>query len=205
MTMLKLFVPVLVMLLIGPLQSVYAYNASWPNEEEVWGLPEYCRPLPFIGGRPGTYDLSSPIWQKWYPLLGEGYKHTHHYCSGINLTIRSYRALGDMKEVRGYLEHALKEFDYVLFHSPRDFILAPEILMQRGRAFMRLKEMKRASRDFQTAIELNPQYMPPYAELIDLLIQGGDKKAAKELYEKGIQIKPDSPAMKQFEKTFSSK
>lgn len=201
----KLFVSIIVLLQFIPFHSVLAYDNSWPTEEELWGLPEYCRPLPFIGGRPGTYDMSSPIWRKWYPLLGEGYKHTHHYCNGLNFTNRSYRVRGDSIEVRSLLKSAVKEFDYVLVHSPQDFVLAPEVLAKRARAYVKLKDRTRAVQDLQTAINRNPEYMPAYADLIYLLIENGKMPEARKLYDEGIKIKPDSTSLEQFKNKFSAK
>lgn len=189
---------------VGLASHAVAYDDKWPSEDEAGILPEYCRPLPFIGGRPGTYDTSNPVWLKWYPLLGEGYKHTHHYCSGLNFIQRSYKVRGDTKLIRNYLTRAVNEFEYVLSHSPRDFILAPEILTQRARTHVRLKDRRKALKDFQTAIKLNPEYMQAYAGLIDLLLEIRKKNEAREVYEAGVKIKPESPALKQFEKQFGS-
>lgn len=185
--------------------DVYAWDTGWPKEDEVSALPEYCRPLPFIGGRAADYDTNSPIWKKWYPILGEGYKHTHHYCAGINFTIRSFRVRGNASDVEGLLTAAVNEFEYVLYHSPKDFVLIPEIRTQRARVFLRLKNPKKARADFQAAINSNPEYMPAYAGMIDLLIGSGEKAEARRFYEAGIKVRPDSNALKRFETLFADK
>lgn len=188
-----LFLSFLAMILIS--SSSHAWDTSWPRESEMGGLPEMCLPLPFMGGRGGTYDLNSPIWQKWKPVLGDGYDHTHHYCNGLNMVRRADKAFGKPDDKHGYINQAIGEYTYVITHAPETYALIPEIFLQRGRAYLRLKDSGKAILDFQKAIKLKPSYAAPYSALIDLYIEQGRIKEAKETLAEGLEIMPDSKSL----------
>lgn len=182
---------------IGSMWAGYAfsYDASWPSQKDMLGLPEYCKPLPFMGGRGGNYATQMPEWQKWEPMLGETYKHTHHYCNGLNFIRRADRAIGNSNDVRLLLKLATNEFSYVIERAPESFMLLPEMLTQRARVYLRLNEIGKAIMDFNAAIKVGPTYAPAYAGLIDLYVDLKNIKEAKKVYEAGIKEIADSKAL----------
>lgn len=193
MKKIDLFLSFLAMILIN--SPSYAWDTSWPNASEMGGLPEMCSPLPFMGGRGGTYDLNSPVWRKWKPILGDGYDHTHHYCNALNMVRRADKAYGNLDDKRGYINQAIGEYTYVISHAPESFALMPEIFLQRGRAYLRQKEFNKAILDFHQAIKLKPTYTAPYNALIDFYIEQGKINEAKEILAEGLERRPDAKSL----------
>jgi len=94
-----------------------------------------------------------------------------------------------------YLNDSINELDYVIEHVPPDFVLLPEILAKKGENLIRLGRGSAAIAELHHAIELKPDYWPPYAYISDYYKELGDKAKAREMLETGLRRAPDAIAL----------
>jgi hypothetical protein len=171
--------------------SIYAYDPR-----EVAMLPRYC---PYTQGFrdhvPGGNNPNEI--QRWSSMLGQTFDAMHHYCYGLIKTNRGVLLAPNEQSRRFYLNDAIGEFDYVLDHAPPDFVLLPEILMKKGENLIRLDQVGSGNQQLLRAIELKPDYWPPYAVMSDYYKKKGDLKNAREVLEKGLSASPDAKALKE--------
>jgi len=95
-----------------------------------------------------------------------------------------------------YLDSSISEFDYVISYAPRDFILLPEILTKKGENLIRLGRASQGALELLRAIELKPDYWPPYAAVSDYYKEIGEIAKAREWLEKGLSVTPDVKALR---------
>ena len=79
----------------------------------------------------------------------------------------------------------------------RDFVLLPEMLTKKGENLIRLGRPWEAVTELHHAIELRPDYWPPYAVLSDHYKATGDQPKAREWLEKGLASSPNTKALQQ--------
>lgn len=168
----------------GPAIS-HAYDPSWPRESELPLLPPYCKAKLF--DKP-----DSPEYASWEATLGTGFEHTHHYCAGLNFVNRANRTFGNKSDQAQLLIQSINEFNYVLKHAPQTYVLMPEILLQKGKALVRLQKKGEAIQEFQNAISLNADYPAAYAALSDQYKDMGNSAEAKKTLQQGLARLPDS-------------
>ena len=96
---------------------------------------------------------------------------------------------------RFYLNNSLAEFDYVIERVPEDFVLLPEILTRKGQNLILLGKGKAGITELERAIELKPDYWPPYAYTSDYFKSVGDLKTARELLDRGLALSPDAKGL----------
>jgi len=84
----------------------------------------------------------------------------------------------------------------VLGHAAPDFVLLPEIHLNKGRALKRLGEGGKAASEFQKAIALRPDYAPAYAALSDFYSDLGDVEEARRILGDGLRHAPKSKMLK---------
>ena len=159
-------------------------------------LPRYCPYTQLFRDHvPGANDPDKI--KRWYKLLGQAFNHMHHYCLGLMKTNRAIILARDEHTRRFYLNDAIVEFDYVIDRAPASFALLPEILMKKGENLIRLGQVGSGNLQLQQAIELRPDYWPPYAVISDYYKSQGDLKNAREVLEKGLSASPDAKALKE--------
>jgi hypothetical protein len=179
-------------------QDIPGYPASVTayDPREVAMLPRYCAyTQSFREHLPGGNNPDEI--QRWYSMLGQTFHAMHHYCWGLMKTNRGVLLSRSEESRRFYLSDAISEFDYVLDHAPPDFVLLPEILMKKGENLIRLDQVGSGNLQLQRAIELKPDYWPPYAVMSDYYKKKGDLKNAREVLEKGLLASPDAKALKE--------
>ena len=159
-------------------------------------LPRYCAYTQVFRDHVPGGNNPAEI-QRWYSMLGETFNAMHHYCWGLMKTNRGVLLARSEQSRRFYLSDAISEFDYVLDHAPPDFVLLPEILMKKGENLIRLDQVGSGNQQLQRAIELKPDYWPPYAVMSDYYKKKGDLKNAREVLEKGLLASPDAKALKE--------
>lgn len=93
------------------------------------------------------------------------------------------------------IRDAISDYQFVIKNSPRDFALAPEILLRIGEAHLLLGQSSQANESLQLARQIKPDYWPAYTRWIDVLIKTNQKPAAKELALIGLQHAPRSQAL----------
>jgi len=169
----------------------YPDDSALPQEEAA--LPPYCY---YTNGFAGNSGRSAEK-AHWESVIGyETFRGLHHYCRGLFKTSRALYVARSPK-IRNYLlESSLGEFDYVINIAPPDFILLPEMFTKKGENLLRLKKPSQAVQEFMRAIELKPDYWPPYASLSDYYKEIGDIAKARETLAKGLEYSPDSKSLK---------
>ena len=159
-------------------------------------LPRYCSYTQYFRDQVPGGNNTAEI-ERWYSTLGETFHHMHHYCWGLMKTNRGVLLARDEQSRRSYLTNSIVEFDYVIERAPPDYILLPEILMKKGENLIRLGQVGSVNLQLLRAIELKPDYWPPYAALSDNYKNNGDLKKAREVLEKGLSTSPDAKALKE--------
>lgn len=159
-------------------------------------LPPYCKYTQDFRDKVPRGAAADDELARWRAVLGPTYNHMHHYCWGLMKANRgALMARSDLAR-RHYLSDAVTEFDYVIERAPADFVLLPEILSRKGESLVRLGRGSEAIVSFERAIQIKPDYWPPYAHASDLFKDLGDNAKARELLERGIASAPDSSALK---------
>lgn len=161
---------------------------------EVALLPKYCIYTQIFRDRvPGGNNRA--IVDQWYNQLGDSFHTMHHYCWGLMKTNRALYLARDQLMRRFYLTDSLDEFDYVIRRVPEDFILLPEILTRKGENLILLGKGQVGILELEHAIELKPDYWPPYGYISDYYKSLGDVKSARETLERGLQLSPDAKGL----------
>ncbi len=164
-------------------------------------LPPYCKYTQVYSANvPGGNDL--PEIKKWYAIMGGSYPttgpfhHMHHYCAGLQYINQANLVARSRDERNQRLSWALREFEYVLKNTTPAFALWPEILTKKGESLIAMGKGPLAIADLQRAIEIKPDYWPPYATLSDYHRDTGNPRIAREVLEQGLSALPDAPALK---------
>jgi tetratricopeptide (TPR) repeat protein len=161
------------------------------SAQEVAMLPSYCQSHPYV-----TKNGSEAEIQRWKSAMGDVYQAIHHYCWAQIATNRAKLSSRSRQERMRWLNQSIGDFDYVLQYAPRDFPLLPEILTRKGENLIGLGNAAPGVTDLQRAIEVKPDYWPPYAILSDYFKSVGDRAKAKEWLDKGLSQSPDAKALK---------
>jgi len=172
-----------------PLQ-IEAFDAR-----EVAMLPAYCKYTQIFRGRvPGSDNASEA--GRWERVQGPIFLAMHHYCFGLMSTNRALLLAGNPQTKAAYLHRSINEFDYVIERAPRDFALLPEILTKKGENLIRLGDGSSAVPELLRAIDLRPDYWPPYVALSDYHKEIGDLKTARDMLVKALSAAPDAGVLK---------
>jgi tetratricopeptide (TPR) repeat protein len=174
----------------------YPPHVTAYDQREVGRLPKYCiYTQSFRDSVPGGNDQAQIDY--WYSTLGKPFHAMHHYCWGLMKLNRAlYLARSDQVR-KFYFSSAIGEFDYVLEHSSDDFVLRPEILTKKGQCLIRLGRGPQAVEILEHAIELKPDYWPPYVQLSDYYKEAGQVAQAREVLEKALALAPGVETLKQ--------
>lgn len=164
------------------------------DPREVAMLPPYCAYTHYFRAKvPGGADRQKT--EAWRATLGDTFEHIHHYCFGLMKTNRAVLLSRSRQSRLFYLNDALLEFDYVIERSPRDFVLLPEILTRKADNLILLDRFPVAIYLFEQAIDIKPDYWPPYARLADHYSNTGATAKAREVLEAGLKAAPGTPAL----------
>jgi hypothetical protein len=164
------------------------------DPREIALLPSYCKhTLAFRKVVPGG-DNKAEI-NRWTTVMGSMFQHMHHYCWGLMETNKAMLSTVGRQERVHLLSRSITEFDYVIRHAPQDFVVLPEILTRKGENLIRMGRPQGIG-ELQRAIEIKPDYWPPYAHLSDHYKKTGDMAKAREWLEKGLSVVPDTNALK---------
>jgi len=182
----------LLVLLALPSTGAWAQKPPNISPGEMALLPEYCAQTQTMaevdprGSAQGAY---------WSGLLGQGFWGLHHYCWGL---IRINRAMqpGVPSHIRrGAHESAINDYRYVLANAQPGFVLAPEILLRIGEAYLYLQNYGLAMDAFERARRIKPGYWPPYVRWAAVLYGSGKKREALAHLEEGMRLAPDEAAL----------
>jgi tetratricopeptide (TPR) repeat protein len=172
----------------------YPYYLNAYDPREVALLPRYCAYTQFFRDRVGHNPEEV---ERWYSIMGPSFHHMHHYCWGLMKTNRALYLVRTQQFRTFYLGNAVQEFEYVIRNVTPDFVMLPEIFTKKGENLIRLGKAPLGIVDLQHAIELKPDYWPPYASISDYYKDQGDPAQAREWLEKGLAAVPDAKALTQ--------
>jgi tetratricopeptide (TPR) repeat protein len=158
-------------------------------------LPAYCKYEP--GYRDHVPGGNDPLQtEHWKAILSYMYPHLHHYCWGMQQTNYAMLFAPNAHERMAFLRYSIGNFDYVIKYMAPDYPLLPEVLTKKGENLIRLGQVSEAMAPLQRAIEVKPDYWPPYAVIADYYKQVGDLAKARDWLKKGLSVTPDAPALK---------
>ena len=161
------------------------------TDGELALLPPFCQDVQAI--RYGNaVDNPSPRAGHWVGVMGKYFWHMHHYCWGLIHVRRSQAAGVDTTSRQGMINAAIADYIYVIENSPKDFVMAPEVLLRIGEANLMLGRTWPAQEAFKTAREIKPDYWPAYTRWIDVLVKSNQKAEAKVLAAEGLRFSPQS-------------
>lgn len=193
-------------LLLGVALSGVAVTAMAMPPKNLSGeeralLPPYCRYTQ--GGVVGFENPSypSPTAKYWVGVFGgqgvsANFWFMHHYCYALIHMMRAQRPRLSEMAYRGTWMEVIGEIDFILNRVPPDFLLLPEMMLNRGRALVRLKKFDAAMESFEKAVEAKPDYWPPYAEIAEIHVQRGDKAKAVDALRSGLAASPGAEALR---------
>lgn len=165
------------------------------DPREVAMLPKFCpHTILFSEKVPGGNNPDEIA--RWKSVLGDTFRHLHHYCWGLMKTNRAMLLARNTQTRQFYLGDSINEFNYVIERAPEDFVLLPEILSRKGQNLIRLGKVPLGMLELERAAQLKPDYWVPYAYMSDYYKESGDLRKAREQLEKGLQAAPDSTALK---------
>lgn len=172
---------------------------------ELAMLPSFCHAMSPGNYEPNARELAA---QGAVNAPDLGLPHMQHFCHGLKSENRAARAIGDPK-VRGFeLHNAVGEFQYVIEATPLDEHTRPyvaEATFRLGKAYQGLGKNDSALAELTKAIELKNDLVPAYVSLVDLLRSMGNAKEAKRVLEKGLEVAPQSKALKRRQKELNAK
>lgn len=176
-------------LIPGYSDDVRAYDAR-----EVALLPGFCKYTQEFRERvPGGNDPR--LIENWSNMLGPMYINMHHYCWGLMKAHRGMLLARTELARNHFLNDAVHEYDYVIERAPQDFVLLPEVLAKKGQVLLRLGKSATAMVAFERAIEIKPDYWPPYAYASDYYKEIGEIEQARELLTRGLASAPNTGAL----------
>lgn len=159
-------------------------------------LPSYCKhTLAYRGRVPGGNDQQEVA--RWYKLLGPTFEHMHHYCWALAQTNHAMFNTRSSQERNSYLVTSIGDFDYVIRNAPADFPLLPEILTRKGENLLRITRTAEGTAALFQAIEIKPDYWPPYSILSDHYKEQKNFALARSYLEKGLSAAPDAKPLQQ--------
>lgn len=182
----------------GPVagQSIPGYpeQVTEYDPREVAMLPRFCPHTQLFRERiPGGNDPEEI--RRWHAAMGDIFLAMHHYCWGLMYLHRAKVLARDAQARSFNYGSAVGEFDYVIRQARRDFVLLPEILTRRGEALLGLGRTALALAEFERAIELKPDYWPPYAYISDHHKSKGDTTRAREILQAGLAHSPQAKGL----------
>jgi len=173
----------------------YSADVYAGDPREMAMVPRYCiytqafRDVVPGGNNPAEIE-------RWNLIMGDTFHHMHHYCGGLIANNRGIFLSRNREERLSYLRHSIVEFDYVIQRASQDFKLLPDILTKKGETLIRLGQAPLGIVELQRAINLRPDYWPPYVQLSDYYKGTGDLGKAREYLEKALSYSPDAKGLK---------
>jgi tetratricopeptide (TPR) repeat protein len=186
----------------------WSHAMAFPPERmtkaEIALLPPYCahtQPDGLLGSRESQTN-PSPKAQRWMEFLGGGPGHDnnlwkiHHYCWALIRMARAEKFNITRQDRRHEWSLVVGEIDYTMEHSTPDLVLLPEMWLNRGRALVRLGQHEEALQSFARAIEIKPDYWPPYVDSANILAARGATAQAIRLLEDALKHAPEARTVK---------
>lgn len=146
----------------------------------------------------------------WYPQLGnsplldrpgysiaKGVSSFHHFCRGEIARGRYYRER-DRDKRQHYAKLVVSEISYVIDHAdgrPDDWPYLASMYVERGKAFLLMKNNVSALKDFDQALRLDKSDMLAYQALADFYADAGQKAKALTYVTEGLRYHPEAVSL----------
>lgn len=150
------------------------------TEEDFMILPSLCRAKI-------AQQSNREVQDYWIRRYGSNWGGMHHYCFGLKALNLAYRDFKNTTKREYFSTQAVNEFDYVLDRAEPNFVLRPEILIQRGRALTLSRSYEDAKQSFEEALKQSPKSVDAWAALSDLYSQMGKNTEAIKVLEQAIE------------------
>lgn len=158
-------------------------------------LPPFCEES--MGFRSGSdVGQMGPNAPYWFGLMGKSFVTMHHYCYGL---IKERRALAPGQTLfnrNALLEQAVNEYQYVIDNALANFVLLPDVFVQRGDMQALLKRYLDAIESYREARERKPDYWRAYSRWATALVALNNPKSALTVLEDGIRAVPSDPKLR---------
>lgn len=126
----------------------------------------------------------------------------HHFCDCVRFTHRAngVKSQKSKEQFNWYVTQGSEGCDKVLENTSPDFVLLPEVHLQKGLLYSLQKQDAKAAAAFTKAIDGNPRLPKAYAELAGYYVRMKNKKTALETVTRGLQNNPESKVLKRLYK-----
>lgn len=163
------------------------------TDMEIKAAAPYCM---YAQGFPLNYQNTTPATanavQYWRSILGPAIAHIHHYCWARMNAARATRSGVSRERRKALREGAIADIRYVVERAPADFVLLPELHMYAGQLHILLSRPDLAERELRRAIELKPDFWPPFLHLATLLVDQKQTSRAREVVSQGLDKSPQA-------------
>jgi len=168
--------------------SMPAAADKW-TQEELLATPRACLAQDLFSNNLHKQVVPLAEREQWARVLGESYKHYHHYCWGL---IDMRRAASQPEKESFHLNRAIGNFDYVIRNSSQSFPMLPEVYLRLGMVFRIQGRHGDAASAFTGAIRAKSTYTPAFSALIDLYVDLEDLTGARNVLDWGLREAPNS-------------
>lgn len=150
---------------------------------------------PFCQGNSGIIYIDNKYKNvDWKQKFGGDFTYINHYCNGKPRTAICYQY--PEKEMKACLTHQLEGTSYAITHSSDpNYALLPFLYSERGKLQTDIGNYNDAISDFQTAINKNKKFMPPYIGLADAYIKLKKFDDAEKVIKQGLEQNPDHKSL----------
>lgn len=180
--------------------------AVTPNELML--LPQYCQ------AKYGRDRNNPAAQQRWRTIFGiENWRNMHHYCDALKEMLRANNSIGKPSERLFHLQKAHQGLKHIInAETTKNWVLRPEAYTKLGavsldlaRATHNVQYDGEAVASFNSALEINPRYIPPYRYLSDYYADHGEKGKALKIVKEGLKYVPKSRSLKRRERKLEGK
>lgn len=163
-----------------------AWTPHKPTAQELKRLPPFCA---------WKFSGNPAAMKRGFARLGEQFKNSHHFCSGLNYLSRYYKSPYG-PDAKADVSFARNEFTYMIEHLVPNSSLAAESYLYRGIAYQIMRQDNAAIADFTQAIRYKPTLAKAYIRLADYFSDHGQKSKALEIVSEGLRHSPNSRGLK---------
>lgn len=188
--------------------QVRAVDSYGITEQEMLLLPDYCQ------AKYGKYRGNKAVSDRWSRVFGpENWHNMHHYCHHLKEILRADRSIGNTSERLFHLQKARQGLERLLENETTDdWVLRPEAHTKLAKVLLDMARLRKnagyeseAVNHLKEAIQIKPDYVPPYLRLADYYADHGEPEQALEVVREGLNHVSDSSALERRNKELSAK
>lgn len=209
----KIFHQAIILILFCISESSYALDISDMKDVSKYDIAlmsPACRLIvvekPGIHHGAGDQPLAEykPLFEKPEYRIAAANPHYHHYCYSELRQIKYFRARNS-KERNELYKNILKDFNYVLENSPKDWPYFHVILVKLATVMYYHKEYFESLKRVEEALRLKDDYDRAYALKSNIYVMLKDKDKALKTLAEGLDKSPDSKVLQKMLSTLQEK